>query len=519
MRGTWMTAFTLVAACAACGVGQQPDQPPLTRQEASVFALQLHGVVNLVALRYVQPVAPADLVIASLKGLYAAAKVPAPADLSQRVRQASSSELELVRLIATVRLEVGNDDSLREFKAIHACLRAMVESLDPYCALMVDREGEMTRPLTGNFGVGVEVSEGPLDGPVTVKSVMLGGPGQRAGLRPGDQILDLNGKPPRGRFSDPTTWINTTEATLEYLRPGEARPRQGVLKPDDARAETVLGVSRQADNSWNYWIDQEHRIAHIRLANLEQETAVELSKVLMRLKEEQVAGLILDLRWCPGGFLNVALYVADIFMGEYNLAHFMLPLPGNVYAMADPFLGETHCENATVRYRNSQDEYRGRAGFGFTGVPIIVLVNSESSGGAELIAAVLQDNLRARILGQRTRGKGSVQTILNLWANPQLQLSVPVPRTSIKISNGELTRPSGKRLNRLPGSRAQDAWGVQPDPGLEYRVSPALAQQLRTWWQWQDLRPGDSVESLPLDDPDVDPQRQAALAALLQGLR
>jgi len=151
----------------------------------------------------------------------------------------------------------------------------------------------------------------------------------------------------------------------------------------------------------------------------------------------------------------------------------------------------------------------------FVNIPVVVLINGETTGGGELIAAVLQDNRRAFILGQRTRGKASVQTMVDLTQ----ELSIPVPNTKLKLTNGFLIRPNGKKFHRFPDSKLSDDWGVRPDPGLEFRVSPDLNKKLRDWWELLSLRPGFSSESLPIDDPDADPQRERALRLLQKILK
>src|SRR5262249_54703093 len=149
--------------------------------------------------------------------------------------------------------------------------------------------------------------------------------------------------------------------------------------------------------------------------------------------------------------------------------------------------------------------------------PVLVLVNGETSGGAELIAAALQDNSRAKVAGQRTVGKGSIQTVVG----------IAVPDAGLKLTTGTFVRPSGKNLHRFADSTAEpdlpagrrrrqvgDDWGVRPD--VDLRTSAALAKLLKEWWLLQTLRPGPSNEALPLDDPTADPQRLAAVEELLR---
>jgi carboxyl-terminal processing protease len=253
--------------------------------------------------------------------------------------------------------------------------------------------------------------------------------------------------------------------------------------------ETVLGVRRRPDNSWHYFLDGGRKVAHVRLATLGQGTAAELQQVLSQLQAEGMRGLLLDLRWCPGGYLTPSLDVTRLFLGE--------------------------CVVATVRSRtNGEQLARSRAGVEegekkFLDMPVVVLVNGETSGGAELIAAALQDNQRAVVCGTRTRGKASIQSAPD---------GLPVPNTDagLKLTTGTFVRPNGKGLHRFPDSKPGDDWGVRPEPRLEFRVSPELNRQLREWWLLQTLRPGSVDAVLPLDDPANDPQRQAAVQELLR---
>jgi carboxyl-terminal processing protease len=230
-------------------------------------------------------------------------------------------------------------------------------------------------------------------------------------------------------------------------------------------------------------VDREHQIAQVRIGSFAEGTAEELLQTLTALKAKGLRGLILDLRWCPGGFLKEAVASARLFLDEVPIAK--------------------------TKMRNGQsEEYVGKRDVNFLDFPIIVLVNHDTLGGAELIAAALQDNKRALVAGQRTFGKGTIQ-ILTV---------VVTPNIGLKLSAGTFLRPNGKNLHRFPDSKATDDWGVLPDPKLEFRISPDLSKQLREWWLWQTLRPGSSREVLPLDDPATDPQRQAALKALLRML-
>jgi carboxyl-terminal processing protease len=257
------------------------------------------------------------------------------------------------------------------------------------------------------------------------------------------------------------------------------KARTVILACEQVRPETVLGVTRREDNAWDYWADARGKIAHVRLAELNHGTAAELRRVVVRLHDDGARGLVLDLRWCPGGYLDEAVECARLFLDEGDVA--------------------------TARVRGKEDQvYRSTGEGAVTDLPLAVLVNGETSGGAELIAAALQDRGRAAVAGQRTVGKGSIQT----------SAAVPGSAVVLKVTGGDLVRPNGHALQREPGAGPGDDWGVRPDPDLESRVSADLSRSLKADWQAQTLRPGGSAERLPMDDPDADPQRQAAVEAL-----
>src|SRR5262249_47008187 len=158
---------------------------------------------------------------------------------------------------------------------------------------------------------------------------------------------------------------------------------------------------------------------------------------------------------------------------------------------------------ATVKSRGREDVvYRSTEQNKFLDFPLVVLVNHDTSGGAELIAAALQDHRRAVVVGQRTRGKASVQT----------PLPVGVTGVGFKLTSGTFHRPSGKNLHRFEDGKPGDEWGVTPDE--DCRLSPELGRRLQQWWGLYSLRPASSRERLALDDPRADPQRLIAQEVL-----
>jgi carboxyl-terminal processing protease len=495
----------------AAPVSRDPVKPPTAegQAEAETYAQLLDYTAHAVADRYIRPVPRTQLLAAALKGLYEAAGEPVPGSLQADLGKAKT-EPELLRVLARARARLGDPEPLRNDGALLVSCRAMARTLDPYSAVVSGEELRRGSGVDQRDGVGIELVDNLGIGPLRIKTVLPGGSAQQAGVRPDDEITHIQGKPVKGRTSaealilldlgEPKDAIDppglpapvkpagfmpvdpdpSVEVTI--LSPGRNKPRKVTLQRRSFRPETVLGVMRKDDNSWDYLFDRKNKIGQVRLGGLGNGTALEFRLALGALQDAGMRGLILDLRWCPGGYLTESVNVASLLLGD--------------------------CTVATVRSRDQKDNTftsKQDDENKFTKFPVVVLINGETSGGAELIAAALQDNHRARILGQRTLGKASIQTVVGL----------PAGNSGMKLTSGTFVRPSGKNLHRNPDSKPGDDWGVRPDEGLEIRASPELGRQLKGWWQQQTLRPGRSNEALPLDDPAADSQRAAALKVLL----
>jgi carboxyl-terminal processing protease len=248
------------------------------------------------------------------------------------------------------------------------------------------------------------------------------------------------------------------------------------------RPETVFGVRRQADGNWDFVLSPSEHVGYVRIGAVSRyNTATAFSDALKSLRRQGVRGLVLDLRWCPGGYLIQSAEIARLLLPEGS------PI-------------------ATQRYRNGRVEPVLTEGHivPYLDFPVVVLVGGETTGGGELIAAALQDSGRAAIAGQRTVGKGSIQSY-------DMNAHYGIP---FKFTSGTFIRPSGKNLQRFPDSKPTDDWGVVPDAGREIPLTPESGRKLKEQWTLFQLRPGTSTEALPTDDPENDPQRHAAVQML-----
>jgi carboxyl-terminal processing protease len=478
----WLVAtLTLVAA-------PRPAAPSRESYElANNYTLNLQLVVELVATSYVHPIPVNDLYAAALEGLYFKAGKERPQQLIKDLRQKSTTT-ERLGVVRKARLEIISELPQSDGSDLRSSILAVTRLLDAHSTLIPNSQMEGTESIRlYGFEFHSESADGtvPPSVPFMIQSVKTGTPAQKAGLRPADLILSID-----------DVMINLLDAKKAYdglihFEPNEFPKhtllveRQGLRKPFHvtlaakaaSEGESFYGVSRKPDNSWNYWLDPKARIAYFRLGAIESNADSELASILLELGN--INGLIFDLRWCPGGYIDPAAQIARMFLEN-----------GIIAKMS--YRNREENENATIR----ADGGLSRVPPG--DYPLLLLVNGQTIGGGELIAAALKDNNRALVAGSRTFGKATIQT-----ANPLNSLA----GYTFKLTTGTYSRPNGKNLQRYPESKPSDDWGIRPDPGYEIPMSADLSKQMLEWHTRFALRPGDSKEQMELDDPEADPQR------------
>jgi carboxyl-terminal processing protease len=503
------------------GLRADPGAPPtadtteFVRVQAAKYTSDLMVFFRWVETNYVRPVSRKDLALAALEGLYEAAKEPFPNSLRADVAHADDDD-ELRQIIRQARLRLGDREELRDSRALLASLRTVPRVLDPYSGLPQPGD-RRSLSLAQVYGVGIDFESLPdalaswLDqqkdgfgsrfvpsrGPARVASVMPGSPAQQAGVRPGDILSAIEQHPvdsPEGlRLFARLMQVDTSEPrsiTLTFVRLGLAAPVVVKLTPTYFVPESVFGVRRRVDHSWDFMLDRVHRIGYIRLGFIDESSSDEMTEAIGALKAEGMRGLIFDLRGNPGGFVEPAKAIAGLFIKSGLLAIFRDRRDGE---------NRVHIDHGTHLLE---------------GIPTVVLIDGETRGGGEMVAAVLQDHGVAVVAGSRTLGKGSIQRtdFVRLESGEQLDLQY-------KLTTGLFSRPNGQPIQRFPESRLSDDWGIRPDPGLEFPLSPEAARQVKDWMEQQVLRPGPSREVLPLDDPENDPLREFARQYLLRKLQ
>ncbi|MFN3322317.1 MAG: S41 family peptidase [Bryobacteraceae bacterium] len=292
-------------------------------------------------------------------------------------------------------------------KAIYkGAIPGMLRTLDPHSSFFDPRDFQLLREdQRGHyFGVGMTVS--PRDNKTVVVAPFPGSPAYKAGIRPGDVIMEVNGKPTDGltttEVADLLKGPRGTQVKVVIAREGNENPIIFNITRDEIPRKSVQDA---------FWLKP--GIAYLDIESFNENTSREVDANLKRLGENNIKGLVLDLRDNPGGLLNEGVAVADRFLqrGQTIVSH----------------RGRASAEKPYVAKSGNQ----GRD------YPIVVLVNRYSASAAEIVAGALQDHDRGWILGDNTFGKGLVQTVYPLSEN-----------TGLALTTAKYYTPSGRLIQR-----------------------------------------------------------------------
>ncbi len=339
---------------------------------------------------------------------------------AERDTAAASLPVEELRTFSDVFGRIKNDyvESVEDKELLENAIRGMLTGLDPHSAYLdTDQFKELQVGTTGQFGgLGIEV--GMEDGFVKVIAPIDDTPAQRAGIEAGDLIIRLDDTPVKGMtLSDAVKVMRGkpgTDIELTIVRDGLDKPLQVTITRDIIKVKSVK--SRILEPGYGY----------LRISQFQSKTADYLVNAIAKLKKEndgKLNGLVLDLRNNPGGVLNGAVAVSDAFLTKGLI----------VYT-------EGRIADSSLRFNATPDDV-------VSGAPMVVLVNQGSASASEIVAGALQDHKRAIIIGTRTFGKGSVQTILPLSGG-----------TALKLTTARYYTPSGRSIQ---------AEGIIPDIELE----------------------------------------------------
>lgn len=335
----------------------------------------------------------------------------------QSVKDLPLSELqsfvEILNRVQSDYVEDVGDEALLE-----NAIRGMLSGLDPHSAYLDPEEyKEVTVSTSGKFGgLGIEVQM--QDGAVLVVAPIDDTPAKRAGIQPGDLIVKIDDKPVKGlTLTQAVRKMRGepgTDIVLTVIRQGETQPLLVDITRDVIRVRSVR--SRILEPEYGY----------LRISTFTGNTGKLLNEEIGKLLEENkgdLRGLVLDLRTNPGGVLNAAVDVSDAFLDKGTIV--------------------------SIKGRNGDNSrsFNARPGDRLNGAPLVVLVNEASASASEIVAGALQDHKRALLVGAKTFGKGSVQTIM------------PLPnQAAIKLTTARYYTPDGRSIQ---------AKGIEPDVTID----------------------------------------------------
>ncbi len=324
-----------------------------------------------------------------------------------------------------------------EKRLLQGAIDGMLSELDPYTNYFSkDEFTAFDRSTHGQFsGIGAEMSQDPQTGQIFVVSPLEDSPALKAGIYAGDRILKISGDVVDGvTMKDLMTKLTGPPGStlpMLVLHEGDKTPTEVVVKRAVITVQSVKGYKHDDTGGWDCLIDPEHRIAYVRITNFMENTAEEMDKLLLPLfnSPKGLRGIILDLRFDPGGLLSAAIGVSDRFLDSGVIV--------------------------STRGRNPQNDFVARATKEFTypNTPLVVLINEYSASASEIVAGALKDHGRAVLVGTRSFGKGSVQNLITLDGGQH----------ALKITTAYYYLPSGRNIMRKKGATT---WGVDPDPAF-----------------------------------------------------
>jgi len=372
-----------------------------------------------------------------------------------------------------------------------AAINAMIKELgDPYTVFVPAADlGDFNKSLRGEY-VGIGASVRMEDGWMTIASPLEDSPAIKAGVMPGDRVVAIDGV---------STMDEPLQQSIDRLTGTPGTVVSVTIERDDERFDldivrahitprTVEGFTRVGDE-WDYLIDPANRVAYIRVTQFNSPTVEEFREAVESLRTTGgIGALIIDLRFNPGGLLPAAIEMADLFLSS------------GVIVSTRGRVGEDETVYA-VREDALED------------FPIAVLVNRHSASASEIVATALKGNDRAVVVGERTFGKGSVQSVVTL----------PSGAGQLKLTERQYYGPGDAVIHRTDD--ASD-WGVDPNPGFFVPMTTAESNaMLRVRNQRSAIRStgGAPAQQPPtelgalvgyIEDELLDPQLAAAVQAV-----
>ena len=350
---------------------------------------------------------------------------------------------ELLNLFGEVmeRAKASYVEEVDDKKLIESAINGMLVALDPHSSYLDDKSfkymNEQTKGKFGGLGIEVTMEQGV----VKVVSPIDDTPASRAGLKPGDYITNINGENVVGMsLNDAVDKMRGkpgSKVKLTIRRVNE-KPFDVTLKREEVKIQSVKSEIKADD------------VVYIRISSFSEDVDKNVEKAFKKAQKEKkgkIAGIVLDVRNNPGGLLDQAVGVSDLFLNQGEIV-------------------STRSRNAedTIRYSAEQGDITD-------GLPIVVMINDGSASASEIVAGALQDHKRAVLLGEKSFGKGSVQTVIPLGNYG-----------AMRLTTARYYTPSGRSIQ---------AKGIEPD----VEVHPAKVEELESGYNFSEAEYGNALKN------------------------
>jgi len=359
---------------------------------------------------------------------------------ANRSMEENQIPLEALRSFTDAYTRIKNDyvEEVDDKELLENAIRGMLTGLDPHSSYLNGEEfKDLQIGTTGEFGgLGIEV--GMESGFIKVISPIDDTPAQRAGVHAGDLIIRLDDEPVKGKsLSDAVKIMRGkpgSKIILTIIREGEEKPLKLTIIRAVIKVTSVK--SRMLDKGFGY----------IRVTQFQSNSGPNLVKAASDLKKEYggpLKGMVLDLRNNPGGVLSAAVQISDAFMNKGLIVY------------------------TEGRVNDSKLRFNAAPGDVLNGMPLVILINGGSASASEIVAGALQDHKRAILMGTRSFGKGSVQTIMPARGG-----------TAIKLTTARYYTPNGRSIQ---------AEGIEPDIEVKRRKLSAVVKPIIETLKEKDL--------------------------------
>ena len=372
-----------------------------------------------------------------------------------------------------------------------------MSKLDRYSGIIwPDEYRRFEQQTNGRFvGVGIVIKENN-KGEITISNPIEGAPAYYGGVQPEDVLVSVNGKSANGwtlnDAVDRITGPKGTAVTLTLRREGVDKPFDLTLTRDTIRLHSVQGwwkegLDEDGQPEWDWFVDGDNKIGYIKLTSFSEESYTDILAAINEMQKiAPPNGLILDLRYNPGGLLPSARKIANLFVSSGTIVS-----------------GETATGEELFRMRALPNRAY------LSDLPVVILINQGSASASEIVSGCVQAHDAAIIVGQRSWGKGSVQTVHQVSREANVKLTTQYYR----LPSPDGGKTPGRLVHKRRGSTD---WGVVPD--VEVRMSPDQITKSTELRQKADMILIDSDEERPdinqLITEGIDPQLETALLIL-----